>query len=92
MDQTSMTLGWLIGRQLAGQRKPIDGKILDMIQMTFAVVDATEAKIFFNADFGNYHLMEESEYSSQWHSFDVLSAILNNDHLIILTDTEDTTV
>lgn len=87
MDQTSMTLGWLIGRQLAGQRKVTNAQILEMSYLSMEVI-AEEATLRLDADGYNYGLFPDSGYSSQFtHQINILTSLYNDGHLIITTDT-----
>lgn len=92
MDQRSMILGWLIGRQLAGQRNPTNAKILKIHSLNMDVI-AEEAIVRLDADGANYHVFPESVYGAlPLHSIGILTSLYNDGHLIITTNTKDDTV
>ena len=91
MDQTSMILGWLIGRQLAGQRKASKAKQLDMTYLNMDVI-AEEATLRLR-DSASEHVLPDSSYGAlPIHGINIVTSLYNNGHLIVTTDTEDTTV
>lgn len=91
MDQTSMTLGWLIGRQLAGQRKASKIETIDTSSGLHAVFDPLIATLVLESD--SSVTVPDVSYGSYFYIGNAthLTVTLRDSHLTIQDSNKTTT-